>query len=141
VPLEKQADMLIADHMRKKDAPHGSYSWMFIQDSVKNGYRQLEDKYLIGSHPDEPKRVGSSHPTKSTRTPFTKEDDARLARWALQHPTEQRGNKIWQEYEQIVSFVAISMESRLTSARMADILHSHGAIATSRSCNNLTGAY
>ncbi|RGP79604.1 hypothetical protein FLONG3_2352 [Fusarium longipes] len=101
VPLERQADMLIADYRRAKEAPHGSYSWRFIEDSVKNGCIQLTDRYLIGSHPDEPKRVGSSHPSKSTRTPFTKEDDARLAKWALEHPTEQKGNKIWEEYAQI----------------------------------------
>ncbi|KAL6923339.1 hypothetical protein FSST1_000613 [Fusarium sambucinum] len=100
VSLEKQADMLIADHAIPKHAPHGSYSWKFIDDSVKNGFIQLKDRYLIGGHPEEPRRAGS-HPSKSTRTPFTKEDDARIARWALDHPTEQKGNRIWQEYEQI----------------------------------------
>ncbi|KAM0390415.1 hypothetical protein ACHAQC_007584 [Fusarium culmorum] len=101
VLLEKQADMLIADHARPKDAPQGSYSWKFIDDSIKNGIAQLKDRYLIGRHPDEPRRVGSGQPSKSTRTPFTKEDDARIARWVLDHPTEQKGNRIWQEYEQI----------------------------------------
>ncbi|RGP58607.1 hypothetical protein FSPOR_11865 [Fusarium sporotrichioides] len=101
VPLERQADMLIADHAKPRDAPQGSYSWSFIDDSIKNGYKQVEDRYLIGGHPDEPRRAGSGHSSKSTRTPFTKEDDARIARWVLDHPTEQRGNRIWQEYEQI----------------------------------------
>ncbi|KAF4439027.1 hypothetical protein F53441_12671 [Fusarium austroafricanum] len=100
VPLERQADMLIADELRK-DVPAGSYSYNFILDSVKNGYIQVPDRYLIGRHPDEPRPVGSHQPSKSTRTPFTTEDDARLARWALEHPTEQRGNRIWQEYERI----------------------------------------
>ncbi|KAF4337826.1 hypothetical protein FBEOM_8315 [Fusarium beomiforme] len=100
VPLEKQADMLIADHLRK-DAPPGSYKWKLIEDSVKNGCMQIEDRYLIGRHPDEPRLVGSHQPSKSTRTKFTPEDDAKLARWALKHPTEQRGNKIWYDYERI----------------------------------------
>ncbi|KAF9770650.1 hypothetical protein IL306_011764 [Fusarium sp. DS 682] len=100
VPLERQADMLIADHLRK-DVPPGSYSWKFIEDSVKNGYIQIKDKYLIGRHPDEPRLVGSRQPSKSTRTKFTPEDDAKLARWALKHPTEQGGNKIWYDYERI----------------------------------------
>lgn len=130
--LEKQADMLIADHARPKDAPQGSYSWKFIDDSIKNGIAQLKDRYLIGRHPDEPRRVGSGQPSKSTRTPFTKEDDARIARWVLDHPTEQKGNRIWQEYEQIVSFTATPIKPLLTSARMADIRHNHGAIAMSR---------
>ncbi|CAG7564965.1 unnamed protein product [Fusarium equiseti] len=99
VHLEKQADMLIADHARaKKDAPHGSYSWQFIDDSVKNGIIQLKDRYLIGPPPNAPRPVGSGQPTKSTRTPFTPEDDARIARWVLQHPTDQKGNEIWKEY-------------------------------------------
>lgn len=101
--LEKQADMLIADHARaKKDAPHGSYSWQFIDDSVKNGIIQLKDRYLIGPPPNAPRPVGSGQPTKSTRTPFTREDDARIARWVLQHPTDQKGNEIWKEYACIV---------------------------------------
>ncbi|KAM0201280.1 hypothetical protein ACHAPA_002454 [Fusarium lateritium] len=100
VPLEKHADMLIADHVRK-DVPPGSYSWQFIEDSVKNGIIQLKDRYLIGRHPDESRPVGSGQPSKSTRTPFSAEDDAKLAKWALEHPTEQKGNKIWQEYERI----------------------------------------
>ncbi|KAI1064801.1 hypothetical protein LB507_000821 [Fusarium sp. FIESC RH6] len=99
VPLEKHADMLIADHARaKKDAPLGSYSWQFIEDSVKNGIIQLKDRYLIGPPPNAPRPVGSGQPTKSTRTPFTREDDARIARWVLEHPTDQKGNEIWKEY-------------------------------------------
>ncbi|KAF5025583.1 hypothetical protein F66182_2327 [Fusarium sp. NRRL 66182] len=99
-PLEKQADMLIADHARK-DVPPGSYSWKFIDDSVKNGIVQIKDRYLIGRHPDIPRPVGSNLPKKSTRTPYTREDDARLAKWALAHADEVKGNKIWQNYERI----------------------------------------
>ncbi|KAM0562831.1 hypothetical protein ACHAPJ_001671 [Fusarium lateritium] len=101
VPLEKQADMLIADYTKIKDVPPGSYSWKFIQDSVKHGFIQLKDRYLIGRHPDAPRPVGSHQISRSTRTKFTAEDDARIAKWALEHPIEQRGNKIWQEYERI----------------------------------------
>ncbi|KAF4423192.1 hypothetical protein FACUT_10537 [Fusarium acutatum] len=101
VMLEKHADMLIADHLIKRDAPPGSYSWKFIKDSVENGYIQIKDKYLIGPHPDEPRPVGSNQAKKSTRTPFTAEDDAKLTRWALNHPTQHKGNQIWYEYEKI----------------------------------------
>lgn len=102
VPLEKQADMLIADYVRK-DVPPGSYSWQFIEDSINNGIIQLKDRYLIGRHPDEPRPVGSGQLSRSTRTKFSAEDDANIAKWALEHPTEQKGNRIWQEYERIVS--------------------------------------
>ncbi|SCO36050.1 uncharacterized protein FFNC_05013 [Fusarium fujikuroi] len=101
VLLEKHADMLIADHLIKRDAPPRSYSWKFIKDSVENGYIQIKDKYLIGRHPDEPRPVGSNQAKKSTRTPFTAEDDAKLTRWALSHPTQHKGNQIWYEYEKI----------------------------------------
>ncbi|KAG5663300.1 hypothetical protein KAF25_001236 [Fusarium avenaceum] len=100
VPLEKQADMLIADYVRK-DVPPGSYSWQFIEDSINNGIIQLKDRYLIGRHPDEPRPVGSGQLSRSTRTKFSAEDDANIAKWALEHPTEQKGNRIWQEYERI----------------------------------------
>ncbi|KAF5593378.1 uncharacterized protein FSUBG_9887 [Fusarium subglutinans] len=101
VMLEKHADILLADHIIKRDAPPGSYSWKFIKDSVENGYIQIKDKYLIGRHPDELRPVGSNQAKKSTRTPFTAEDDAKLTRWALNHPTQHKGNQIWYEYEKI----------------------------------------
>ena len=43
--LEKQADLIIADHARK-DTPPGSISWKFIEQSVAKGV--LED---IEDHP------------------------------------------------------------------------------------------
>ncbi|KAF4972446.1 hypothetical protein FSARC_1013 [Fusarium sarcochroum] len=101
VPLEKHADMLIADYTKIKDVPPGSYSWKFIEDSVKHGIIQLKDKYLIGRHSDAPRPVGSHQNSRSTRTKFDAEDDARIAKWVLEHPLEQKGNKIWQEYERI----------------------------------------
>lgn len=98
VPLEKNADYLIADHMRK-DSPQGSYTWKWIQDSVKNGKLLDLDDYLIHNKPQEQARVGPSAPGKSTRTPFTKEDDRILMEWVIE--SERKGgsilgNKIYQ---------------------------------------------
>ncbi|KAF4461678.1 hypothetical protein FALBO_11510 [Fusarium albosuccineum] len=101
VPLEKQADMLIADHMKEDKAPPGSYTWKFIEDSIQNGIIQIKDKYRIGPDPDLPRPVGANRAAKSTRTPFTPDDDARLAKWVLSHPSPQSGNAIYQEYEKI----------------------------------------
>lgn len=103
VLLEKSADYLIADHMRK-DAPQGSYSWMWIQDSVKKGTLLDLDDYLIGSKPQEQgqARVRPSAPGKSTRTPFTDEDDRVLMAWVIKREREGEsvlGNKIYQELE------------------------------------------
>ncbi|KAH7013436.1 TRF2-interacting telomeric protein/Rap1 C terminal domain-containing protein [Ilyonectria destructans] len=101
VPLEKNADILIADHARK-DVPAGSYSWKFITESVENGIIQIKDRYRIGRDPDLPRPAGGGvRGTKSTRTPFTIDDDAGLAKWVLAHTVDRTGNKIFQEFESI----------------------------------------
>lgn len=105
VPLENRADYLIADHARQKDAPPGSYSYQFIEDSVKNGILQVEDRYLI-CQPDMPRPPGSSAPIKRTRAPFTKAEDAALVEWVLSHHTARTGNAIYQEFEAHVSPVS-----------------------------------
>ncbi|KAJ9132148.1 Telomeric repeat-binding factor 2-interacting protein 1 [Pleurostoma richardsiae] len=101
VPLEKQADMLIADHVRK-DVPAGSYSWRFITNSVSKG--QLEDKepHQIGHLAASARPVGSSAPSKGTRNPFTSHDDALLTKWVLEHERKgamAKGNTIYQDLE------------------------------------------
>jgi hypothetical protein len=104
VPLEKQADMRIADHARK-DAPAGSYSWKFIDDSLKHGIAQIKDRYAIGPDPHQarPRPVASAGPTRSGRVDFTPEDDAVLVKWVLSHNQHRTGNIIYQELENEVS--------------------------------------
>ncbi|KAM5348706.1 hypothetical protein ACJ41O_008530 [Fusarium nematophilum] len=101
VPLERQADILIADDAKQRLAlaPPGSYSWKFITESVDNGIIQLKDRYLIGRDPELPRPVGGNHLAKSTRTPYTGADDAKLARWVLAHRGDRQGNAIYQEFE------------------------------------------
>lgn len=102
MPLEKNADMLIADHIRK-DVPSGSYSWKYITDSVENGFAQLEDRYLIGPDPSISRPAGTSAPTKTTRTPFTDADDAALAKWVLSQDADYTGgNKLYMALEKAV---------------------------------------
>ncbi|KAK7942704.1 TRF2-interacting telomeric protein/Rap1 C terminal domain-containing protein [Apiospora aurea] len=99
VALEKNADFMIADHVRK-DSPQGSYSWKWIEDSVKKGKLLDADDYLIGGKPEEQPRAGPSAPGKSTRTPFTEEDDRILMQWVLRRERQGEsilGNKIYQE--------------------------------------------
>ncbi|KAM0331696.1 hypothetical protein ACHAQA_003375 [Verticillium albo-atrum] len=102
VPLEKNADMLFADHMRK-DAPPGAYSWKWIEDSIKQGALQSKDSaiYLIGRSAQEPRTVASAEPTRGTRTPFTPADDSALIKWVLSQSDKEKGNKIYQDFEQI----------------------------------------
>ncbi|KAK7931545.1 hypothetical protein PG985_002257 [Apiospora marii] len=101
VLLEKNADYLIADHLWK-DTPQGSYTWKWIQESVKKGKLLDPDDYLIGSKPQEQARVRPSAPGKSTRTPYTDEDDRVLMEWVTKRQREGEsvlGNKIYQELE------------------------------------------
>ncbi|KAH0423142.1 transcription factor [Colletotrichum camelliae] len=99
VKLDKHADLVIADHVRR-DCPPESLSWNFIKDSVQYGAMQEEDKYQINQSPMAARPVGSTKPAKGTRTPFTNADDAELARWVLSH-TKTSGNDIYQQFEQI----------------------------------------
>ncbi|TKW58488.1 hypothetical protein CTA1_3856 [Colletotrichum tanaceti] len=107
VKLDKQADMVIADHVRP-DCPFGSLHWKFIKDSVDNGALQEIDKYLIHQSPVASRAVGVSRsavlsaPIKGTRTPFNTADDASLTKWVLSHPPNKRsGNEIYKTFEEI----------------------------------------
>lgn len=103
MPLEKDAHLLIADHLRK-DAHPDSYSWQYITDSIEHGVAQLTDRYRIFGHPETgTSRPGTSAPTKHTRTPFSAADDAALANWVLSHSKDRTGNKIFQEFAETVS--------------------------------------
>lgn len=90
--------MLIADHARK-DAPLGSYTWKYIIDSVKAGVVQVEDKYLNGPPPNQPRSVLTGSRARRTRTPFTERDDAILAKHVLQQGIYTAGNKMYQDLE------------------------------------------
>ncbi|OAR03040.1 hypothetical protein LLEC1_04275 [Akanthomyces lecanii] len=98
VPLEKDADYLVADHARK-DAPSGSISWKFITESVENGVVQLPDRYKIAHAPLTPRRVASGRPVIHSRAAFTEEEDAVLASWVLAHDSNQTGNEIYKQFE------------------------------------------
>ncbi|KAI1503482.1 TRF2-interacting telomeric protein/Rap1 C terminal domain-containing protein [Biscogniauxia marginata] len=116
VPLERNADYLIADRARG-DAPPGSYSFQFIKDALEDGSLDHADEYLIKSPAIQPRAstststttpatatataTASVHP-KGTRTPFTKQDDQLL----VEHVTrlERRGesisgNEIYKRFE------------------------------------------
>ncbi|KAF2149331.1 hypothetical protein K461DRAFT_231335 [Myriangium duriaei CBS 260.36] len=89
VKLEIHADYVIADHLRK-DAPAGSLSYTFIEDAIKAGEIPDRSKHLASTSAStaltstsRPIASGStfSRPVKSTRTPFTAEDDITLWRW------------------------------------------------------------
>ncbi|KAK3333075.1 TRF2-interacting telomeric protein/Rap1 C terminal domain-containing protein [Cercophora scortea] len=101
VKLEKNADVLIADHARPSFAPPGSISWKFIEDSVKRGELCDMDKYRI-AQADEPRPLGSTKPVRGTKMPFSKRDDEILLKFIRRQEragASLSGNKIYQELE------------------------------------------
>ncbi|KAI0899301.1 TRF2-interacting telomeric protein/Rap1 C terminal domain-containing protein [Annulohypoxylon nitens] len=93
VPLEKSADILIADHVKKNTCPPGSYSYKWIEDSVKAGTLQPREDYMCVS-------TSTAVPQKATRAAFTPDDDKILAEWVMQKRQEGEalgGLKIYKE--------------------------------------------
>lgn len=100
--------MLIADHLvRPQAAPAGSYSWLWIENSVKNGFLEDKEGYLVGRPAGTSRPVGSAEPTKSTRTPFTAEDDLILTKWVLaaeKRGESTKGNVLYEKLAKQVGF-------------------------------------
>lgn len=93
--------MLIADHARQ-DAPPNSFSWRFIEESVKEGRRLDLETYRIGRPPSKPRPVASMEPSRNHRTPFSLADDVLLAAWVANNE-KSGGNKLYQRLEVVVS--------------------------------------
>ncbi|RDL36993.1 uncharacterized protein BP5553_04426 [Venustampulla echinocandica] len=105
VLLEKQADYVIADHARK-DAPPGSVSWKWIEQSLKNGALEDTEKYPAGPSEPQVRDVGSALPPRYGRTPFTSEDDRVLMKWvaeAERRGLSTKGNEIYKQLEKVNS--------------------------------------
>lgn len=101
VKLEAQADYLIADHLRH-DAPAGSLSYKFIEESIKQGeIPKDESPFLAGRRKSTNPviTIVASSSKKSTRTPFTDDDDKLLYKWvhrADEQGLATQGNTIYQ---------------------------------------------
>lgn len=80
--LEKQADIVIADHARK-DTPVGSISWTYVDQSIKKGVLEELDDHRAGPLQHTVRAVGSGGGAKKSRTPYTAEDDRILKDWVL----------------------------------------------------------
>ena len=101
VLLDKNADFIIADHARQ-DNPPGSTSWKWIEDSVKKGELQDPDDYSAGPKERVVRAVGSSHPVRTGRTPFTAEDDRLLMEWVTDAELKGaslKGNELYKQLE------------------------------------------
>jgi len=105
--LEPQADYIIADHIRK-DAPFGSVSYKFIEDAERVGELPDVEKYTKGQQANVTRTPSSTLTTtgnKSTRTPFTAEDDRILYHWVTTSTGAEKGNELYKGLELKVSDV------------------------------------
>jgi hypothetical protein len=100
VNAEKQADMLLVDHARKNQPP-GTYSYRFIEMSLRNGRLESPEDHRVGDASAVDRPVGSvvTGP-KGSRTHYTNADDQFL--WNMVKPYADnggyvRGNVIFQE--------------------------------------------
>ncbi|PMD31138.1 hypothetical protein L207DRAFT_573195 [Hyaloscypha variabilis F] len=101
VDLEKQADLIIADHARK-DIPPGSISWKFIEQSVAKGVLEDIEDHRAGPPVGTIREVGSVQPAKKGRTPFTAEDDRILMEWCIKAERKGlslKGNDLYKQLE------------------------------------------
>jgi hypothetical protein len=101
VPLEKNADYLIYDHL-KNDGPPGGISYEFIDYSIRHGALADPDNFLIGATRGTVREAGSLRPTKQTRTPFSTQDDAILWIWVKRCKAKGasiKGNEIYKQIE------------------------------------------
>lgn len=101
VKLEKQADIVIADHARK-NCPTGSISWTYIRDSVQKGVLEDLDDHRAGPLSYIAREVGSGAPTRQGRTTFTAEDDRVLMDWVVMAERaglSTKGNEIFKQLE------------------------------------------
>lgn len=100
---------MIADHARK-DAVPGSYSWTWIEQSVKKGKLEDLENHRAGPVERTSRPVGSSLPTRIARTPFTAADDRALARWVTDAELKglsTKGNLIYQQLERCVRLLVL----------------------------------
>jgi hypothetical protein len=105
VRLEAQADHIIADHMRN-DCPPNSLSYTFIEAAISAGALPDKNDHRAGPAPGYARTVGSTVvPPKSTRTPFTPQDDRDLWNWVMSYRNRGvhgiKGNEIYKQLEAI----------------------------------------
>lgn len=113
VMLESQADIIIADHMRR-DAPAGAISYTFLDHAIKHG--ELPDKAAhMAAKPHTsagmptgsaglPPSMRTSAPVRGHRTPYTHDDDVLLYKWVMKFQTRwsAHGLAIYKELEKVV---------------------------------------
>jgi Rap1 Myb domain/TRF2-interacting telomeric protein/Rap1 - C terminal domain/BRCT domain, a BRCA1 C-terminus domain len=102
VALEQQADYLICDHIRP-DGPPGAISYRFIERCIREGTIVEPDDDVCGPPKGTVREIGSNRRGKTTRTPYTDEDDKLLYKWvtdAKNNGAATLGNEIYKQLEE-----------------------------------------
>ncbi|KAB8346263.1 hypothetical protein FH972_023307 [Carpinus fangiana] len=102
VLLEKNADILIADHARKQFAPEDALSYTWIDASIQQKRRVDEDEHRIGPPKGHVRPPGSQRPARGGREKFTDADDLFLYNWvkeAERNGMPLRGNELYKQLE------------------------------------------
>ncbi|QDS72280.1 hypothetical protein FKW77_006474 [Venturia effusa] len=104
--LEKNADILIADHVRPRDAPPGALSYRFLEECETQGRllsREERTAHECGPKPGSVREVAdASRASKAHRTAFTPADDDAIREWvkdAVRRGESHGGNEIWKDLE------------------------------------------
>lgn len=94
---------VIVDHALK-GSPPGSYSWTYIEDTIKTGTVVDPEEHRAGPAVGTSRAVGSFVPGKKGRTPFTAEDDRLLAEYITRSEKKGvhvKGNAVYEGFEKL----------------------------------------
>ncbi|KAL1960306.1 hypothetical protein VTO42DRAFT_8266 [Malbranchea cinnamomea] len=100
VRLEKDADYRLVDHTKKDLAP-GTYSYQFVERSIRNNKLENPEDHRVGPSPNRIRPVGSTTiRPRDHRRVFTAKDDQILYDWVKPYELaggKWSGNKIYQQ--------------------------------------------
>ncbi|GFF72246.1 hypothetical protein IFM53868_00766 [Aspergillus udagawae] len=96
---EKDADIKLVDHTRK-NLPTDTYSFKFVEDSVRRG--ELADLEAYRAGPSAPRPVGATHiSTRAHKVAYSLQDDQLLWDWVQPYEKDPRapisGNLIYKQ--------------------------------------------
>lgn len=116
VAKEKDADHIIGDPLKSKDAPLGAISYQYIDSAIDLGRLPATDEFMIHSQQNTTELGTSSvsmtttkkrlhaADARTTRTPFTREEDIALYKFvAGEPPGKRKGGAIYVQYAATVS--------------------------------------
>lgn len=90
------------------DSSVASYSFTFIEKSIRNGVLENLEDHIVGPAPGTVRSIGSTiQPSKGTRSKYTEEDDCVLWQWVHSHTQKgggTDGNEIYRQLEAQVRF-------------------------------------